>query len=1091
MHRHPSLCCTLGLLPVLLGLAFAPGTAHADPELRVQRDLRGNFVLFGSTLAHDCVSNVPAPTLGTIGTCPDSNLVAPDVFWRSDDPSAGAARADANVTAANARTTAVLVLPEDARVAYARLYWGGLLTSNTPDTQIQLQREDADLDEAVMADDSVSLAEDGTSSFFYQSTAEVTEIVQEHGPGPYRIAGVSANLQNATTGALAAWYMVVFYELDGAASRNLAIFDSLEYVDVNNESNVTLSGFTVPAVGFDATLGVVAFEGEDQLPDDELIFNGVTLMNGLNPVNNFFNATRSYLGSPVSNAGDLPRLSGAARSYSNVDMDVIDVTAQVSGGDTSATIAASSAIDVFLMSAFITSVSTLLPDFTSTSKKVFDVNGGVPAPGDVLEYTIVAVNEGSDDAVGVTVRDEIPEGLTFVPGSLRIETGAGMGSKTDDAGDDQGEYDAATRTVTVRVGDGATATAGGQIEIGDGAEVRFEVTVDEDTRGEVANQGVIVGAGERGAAEAETTTDGDAAADGRTPTTITVEECENDMHCRPPTPFCDIARMPRRCVGCATSGQCDDPALPDCDTTTGTCVCMMGPGNCMDTDMDGISDGGEQPIGTDPMDADTDDDGVIDGDELGPDQDSDGDGVTNPLDPDADNDGLADGTELGLGCDHKDTDRSKQRCRPDGDMGATKTNPLSRDTDGGGASDGSEDFDFDGAIDPGEKDPTAGHGADDPSVPDSDMDGSGDDMEETLDTNPNDADTDEDGVRDGDEPDPALDGDGDRLVSGLDVDSDNDGLFDGTEMGRGCDGAGTDASLGHCRPDADAGATKTSPVDADSDDGGVRDGSEDVNLNGAVDGGETDATTGHGADDASLNDTDDDGLSDGLEGAIGTGINDADSDDDGLPDGEEANPTDDHDRDGAINARDHDSDDDEIFDGTELGKSCDASATDNTKMQCRPDLDRGATTTSPVNEDTDFGGIADGREDRNHDGLRDPGETDPNDGSDDAECETDEDCGDAASGMICEMGACRPGCRGTDGNGCPVGQFCTSTTGEAGLCEPIVELHFGGGGCECGVAGPGRKPFALALLLGLGGLGLLGLRGRRRERARSGRHGAS
>jgi uncharacterized repeat protein (TIGR01451 family) len=1093
MHRHPSLCRTLRFLPVplLLALAIAPGTALADPELRVQMDMRGNFVLFGSTLAHECASGVPVPALGTIGNCPDRNLAAPDIYWRADDPSAGAARADSSLTAGDARTTAVLVLPDDATVAYARLYWGGLVTSNSPDLGVQLQRQEGDVDEAVTADDSVSLAQAGTNQFFYQSTADVTELVQEHGPGPYRIAGVSSAIENAATGAVAAWYMVVFYELPGAPSRNLAIFDSLEFVDLSTQSNATLSGFVVPAVGFDATLGVVAYEGEDQFTGDTLSFNGMDLSNAANPADNFFNATRSSLGMPVSTAGDLPRLSGAPRSYSNVDMDVVDVTARVSGGDTSATIAASSTLDIFVLSAFITSVSTLLPDFTSTSKEVIDVNGGVAAPGDVLEYRIIAVNEGTDDAVGVTIRDEIPAGVTFVPGSLRIETGAGMGSKTDDDGDDQGEYDAGTRTVTVRVGDGATATAGGQLEIGDGAEVRFQVTVDEDTRGEIANQGVIVAAGERGAAEAPTITDGDAAADGRTPTTITVEECENDMHCKPPTPFCDIARMPRRCVGCANSGQCDDPAIPDCDTMTGTCVCMMGPGNCMDSDMDGISDGGETPIGTDPMDADTDDDGVIDGDEDGPDQDSDGDGVTNPLDPDADNDGLPDGTEKGLGCDHPDTDRSKQRCRPDADMGRTMTNPLARDTDGGGASDGSEDFDLDGAIDAdaNETDPTAGHGADDINVTDTDMDGSGDKMEETLDTNPNDADTDEDGVRDGDEPDPALDGDGDRLVSGLDVDSDNDGLFDGTELGKGCDGPGTDSSLGHCRPDADAGATKTSPVDADSDDGGVRDGGEDVNLNGAVDGGETDATSGHGDDDTRLTDSDDDGLSDGLEGAIGTGINDADSDDDGLPDGEEANPTDDHDRDGAINARDHDSDDDEIFDGTELGKSCDAGAIDNSKMQCRPDLDRGATTTSPVNEDTDFGGIADGREDRNHDGLRDPGETDPNDGSDDAECETDAECGDAASGLICEDGACRPGCRGVDGNGCPMGQFCTSTDGEAGLCEPIVELHFGGGGCDCGVTGPGKKPLACALLLALGGL--LALRGRRRARLRAGRHGAS
>jgi uncharacterized repeat protein (TIGR01451 family)/MYXO-CTERM domain-containing protein len=1088
MHRQPAFRFTRLLLPGLFAALLAPSAAAADPELRTQMDLRGNFVLIGSSMAHDCASGVPAPTTGTIGSCPDDNAVAPDVYWRSDDPSAGSARADANVTAADARTTVVLDLPDGASVAYARLYWGGLVPTNAPDTSVQLQRVETVLDQTVTADDSVSLAHTLDEGFFYQSNADVTEIVKAHGEGPFRVAGVASDLEGSNTGGLAVWYMVVFYERDADPSRNLAIFDSLEYVDPlqgTPQVSTTLSGFIVPAVGFDARLGVVAFEGEDQLAGDGLSFNGTALSNGANAADNFFNASRTNLGTPVSNAGDLPRLTGAARSHSNVDLDVIDVTARVSGGDTSATISAtSSMLDAFVLSAFITSVSTLIPDFTTTTKEVVDLNGGVAAPGDVLEYRIVATNTGSDTAVGVTLTDEVPEGLTFVPGSLVIEEGANAGTKTDDAGDDQAEYDAGSRTITVRLGDGATGSAAGALAIDESSEVRFQVTVDDDTRGEVVNQGAITAAGEQGAPETETLTDADSDEEGRTPTTITVEECEDDSQCDPPTPYCDVAASPRECVVCANSGHCKDPAKPDCNLDTHECVCTSGPGTCVDSDDDGISDGGEDDLGTDPMDADTDDDGVIDGDEVGPDQDTDGDGAINALDPDSDDDGLPDGTELGLPCDHEGTDRAAGNCRPDGDMGATKTSPVERDTDSGSASDGSEDFDLDGAIDPGETDPTAGHGADDVNVTDTDKDGAGDDLEETLDSDPNDPDTDEDGVIDGSEADPALDRDGDLANSVLDADSDNDGLFDGTELGRDCSAAGTDATLGHCRPDADMGATKTSPTDADSDDGGVRDGGEDVNLNGVGDSGETDPTTDHGDDDASHGDADDDGLSDDLENALGTNPNDKDSDDDGLLDGDEANPSDDHDRDGAINALDHDSDGDEIFDGTELGKDCNAGATDGSKQHCRPDADAGATKTSPILEDTDFGGIADGREDRDQDGSIDANETDPNDPSDDRECETDSDCGGADSGMICTPeGACAPGCRGADGNGCPNGQICTSTDGSVGVCEDLVDLHFGGGGCDCGVRAAHAAGWhdAALVLLSLVWLG----RRRRRARARA------
>ena len=257
-----------------------------------------------------------------------------------------------------------------------------------------------------------------------------------------------------------------------------------------------------------------------------------------------------------------------------------------------------------------------------------------------------------------------------------------------------------------------------------------------------------------------------------------------------------------------------------------------------DSDGDGLSDVDETAAGTDPFDKDSDDDGVLDGDEPGWNEDSDGDGLINALDPDSDNDGLLDGTELGLGCANPATDVSKKHCRADADP-STTTDPLKWDTDGGGASDGSEDPNLDGKLDTGETDPTDGHGADDSSVVDTDKDGLGDLLEKTLGSNPNDADSDDDGTPDGKEPNPSLDDDHDGLIDVLDPDSDGDGLKDGTEMGLGCDDPATDKSKGQCVPDADP-STKTSPLIADTDHGGVKDGDEDTNHDGKVETGERD-----------------------------------------------------------------------------------------------------------------------------------------------------------------------------------------------------------------------------------------------------------
>ena len=69
-----------------------------------------------------------------------------------------------------------------------------------------------------------------------------------------------------------------------------------------------------------------------------------------------------------------------------------------------------------------------------------------------------------------------------------------------------------------------------------------------------------------------------------------------------------------------------------------------------DSDSDGLPDDIEALLGTDPFDADSDDDGIVDGNE---DKNQDGVidssiGETDPTNPDSDGDGFYDGTEIGL-----------------------------------------------------------------------------------------------------------------------------------------------------------------------------------------------------------------------------------------------------------------------------------------------------------------------------------------------------------------------------------------------------------------------------------------------------------
>jgi MYXO-CTERM domain-containing protein len=472
----------------------------------------------------------------------------------------------------------------------------------------------------------------------------------------------------------------------------------------------------------------------------------------------------------------------------------------------------------------------------------------------------------------------------------------------------------------------------------------------------------------------------------------------------------------------------------------------------LDTDGDGLSDTEEDTLGTDKNDADSDDDGVIDGEEPHPGDDPDHDGLINALDPDSDDDGLFDGTELGVTAPDPDTDLTKHNFVADADD-STQTDPEDPDTDGGTVEDGAEDPNHDGKIDAGERDPL--DAADDVGAAPLDTDGDGltDAEEDALGTDKNDADSDDDGVEDGAEPNPSADSDGDGRINPLDPDSDDDGLFDGTELGLGCSGAATDPAARHCRADADP-ATKTSPLDPDSDNGGVRDGSEDTSLDGKLDAGETDPTLGHGADDGDNLDADGDGLSDGLEETIGSDPNDADSDDDGLLDGEEPNPTLDSDGDGLKNPLDPDSDNDGLLDGTEAGKDCSNAATSAVSGNCVADADP-TTVTSLLNPDTDDGGVSDGDEDTNHDGAVDAGERDPLDASDDG----DGDGEGGAGGMAAGTGGMAAGTGGTAGSDSTGGTGgtggVTGTSGSGGVAGTAGDTGAGGDDGSAGTSNGG------------------------------------
>ncbi|HEV8245493.1 MAG TPA: MYXO-CTERM sorting domain-containing protein, partial [Polyangiaceae bacterium] len=298
---------------------------------------------------------------------------------------------------------------------------------------------------------------------------------------------------------------------------------------------------------------------------------------------NFFNASRTLLGSPVSVSGDLPQLTGGLRSMSALDLDVVDVTALVAPNDTTASVNIKAGGDNnILLGALCTAITTFKPNFNESIKTATDLNGGTLLAGDVLRYTIDVINTGNDPAIDVVLEDSLPAGVTYVPGSIQVTSDL-VPSKTDVAGDDQGEFDSGSNLVRVRLGAGADDVNGGTMGIGETATVVFDVQVDADFVGVVSNRAQIVASGQSGAPE---TTYGSDDGNGGGSTDVVVDQCAGDGDCPLLTPRCfDPASpgQPNLCVECLTSADCSGTS-PICDTGAHTCEPCAADSECDDKD---------------------------------------------------------------------------------------------------------------------------------------------------------------------------------------------------------------------------------------------------------------------------------------------------------------------------------------------------------------------------------------------------------------------------------------------------------------------------------------------------------------------------
>ena len=241
-----------------------------------------------------------------------------------------------------------------------------------------------------------------------------------------------------------------------------------------------------------------------------------------------------------------------------------------------------------------------------------------------------------------------------------------------------------------------------------------------------------------------------------------------------------------------------------------------------DSDSDGLNDGDEvNTHGTNPILPDSDGDGLSDGDEVNT-------HGTNPLDDDSDSDGLSDDDEVSThGTNPSMADSDSDGLDDSDEINTHGTNPLAADSDSDGLSDGDEvnthttdplvaDSDGDGLSD---GDEVNVHGTD-PLLPDTDGDGVNDEQDgDPLDPA---SDTDGDGMPDDWETTNGLD----PLINDSAQDPDSDGLSNARELAQGTAADNADTDDDGLADGDEVDEFSTDPLAADTDDDGMKDGAE-------------------------------------------------------------------------------------------------------------------------------------------------------------------------------------------------------------------------------------------------------------------------
>lgn len=335
---------------------------------------------------------------------------------------------------------------------------------------------------------------------FFACRREVTQLVQRLGPGgatgTYEVSDVAALPGDCFTNQFcqamyAGWALIVMWESPThPVRRDLVLYDAFFAVDEQGppfSSGISpefrLDGFLVGPTA-DAELTFMGFEGDGQLgtPNQSLLPPGhpqfCTTCDDFIDLRRAASSTRVRLSDATNPPGNLFNGSNNAGggTHPGLDIDTFDVGASGLGAlqsnDNALFLRAGSGDgapgggggggELVFLGFTLLALDTFSPRFSNdvTEKVVLEPVAGV---GEQLNYILRVENDGSASATGVVLRDQLPAGVTYLPGSTTNTCGVSSA--------DAGGTSPVLRPQGLNIG---------TLTVGERCEVRFKVTVNGD-----------------------------------------------------------------------------------------------------------------------------------------------------------------------------------------------------------------------------------------------------------------------------------------------------------------------------------------------------------------------------------------------------------------------------------------------------------------------------------------------------------------------------------------------------------------------------------------------------------------------------------